>query len=80
MVNSSVLFRGFPSDYMLSEFVGDLDEELIAYRGSLSTPPCSHASWIVAKTIRKISTRDVSFIEFIYTSNDWNQKTTEVFI
>lgn len=65
---------------MLSEFVGDLDEELIAYRGSLSTPPCSHASWIVAKTIRKISTRDVSFIEFIDTSNDWHQKTTEVFI
>lgn len=62
MVNSSVLFRGFPEDYMLSEFVGDLDEELIAYRGSLTIPPCSPASWIVAKTIRKISVRDVSEI------------------
>lgn len=63
MVNSSVLFRGFPEDYMLSEFVGDLDEELIAYRGSLTTPPCSPASWIVAKTVRKISVRDVSGIK-----------------
>ena len=44
---------------MLSEFVGDLDEELIAYRGSLTTPPCAPASWIVATRVRKISVRDV---------------------
>ena len=62
MVNSSVLFRGFPEDYMLSEFVGDLDEELIAYRGSLTTPPCSPASWIVAKRVRKISVKDVRWL------------------
>lgn len=63
MGNSSVLYRGgFPEDYRLSEFVGDLDEQLIAYRGSLTTPPCAHASWIVAKTIRKISVHDVSGI------------------
>lgn len=67
MVNSSVLFRGFPEDYMLSEFVGNLDEELIAYRGSLTTPPCSHSSWIVAKTIRKISIRDVSLFILLNT-------------
>lgn len=60
MVNSSVLFRGFPSDYSLYDFVGDLDEELIAYKGSLTTPPCSPASWIVAKNVRKISVKDVS--------------------
>lgn len=60
MTNSSVLFKGFPEDYNLFEFVGDLDEELIAYRGSLTTPPCSPASWIVAKSVRKISVKDVS--------------------
>lgn len=66
MMNSSVLFRGFPEDYSLFEFVGDLDEELIAYKGSLSIPPCSPASWIVAKNVRKISVKDVRIerIEF----------------
>lgn len=62
MVNSSVLYRGFPEDYSLWEFVGDLvDEELIAYRGSLTTPPCSPASWIVAKEPKRISVKDVSW-------------------
>lgn len=47
------------NDYMLSSFVGDLDEQVVNVRGSLTTPPCSPANWLLATQIREISRNDV---------------------
>lgn len=59
MVNSSVQMNGFPDNFRLLDIVGSLGEQYIAYRGSLTTPPCSPTSWLVSSRIRKVSRRDV---------------------
>lgn len=49
-----------PADYVLTNFVGDLAEQVVNVRGSLTTPPCSPANWLLATQIREISRNDVS--------------------
>ena len=58
-VNSTVT-PGNPERYLLSNFVGDLNERVVQFRGSLTTPPCSPANWIVVPQLRRISRNDVS--------------------
>lgn len=57
-VNSDVQLQ-MPSGYMLQNFVGTLMEETVNFRGSLTTPPCSPANWIVATGVRQVSRGDV---------------------
>lgn len=59
---SSVVLTGRPASYVLRNIIGNIGEEFFyAYRGSLTTPPCSQSVlWIVAQRIRKISYEDVS--------------------
>lgn len=58
-VNSSVQLQS-PSGYTLRSFVGNLAEEIVNVRGSLTTPPCSPANWLVATQVREVSRNDVS--------------------
>lgn len=58
-VNSSVLVTD-PERFVLSNFVGDLMEQIVNVRGSLTTPPCSPANWFLAPQIREVSRNDVS--------------------
>lgn len=58
-VNTSVEIQN-GNGYRLREFVGTLNEEIVNVRGSLTTPPCSPANWVIATTVREVSRNDVS--------------------
>lgn len=46
----------------MKDIVKSVQQDFIAYQGSLTTPPCSEAvSWLVARHPMKISRHDVSF-------------------
>lgn len=62
-VGSSITIRGMSSGFRMKDIVKSLQQEFIAYQGSLTTPPCSEAvSWLVARNPMKISRNDVSFL------------------
>lgn len=59
--NSSVKISGSPDGFRMLNMAGSLNEPFIAYKGSLTTPPCSESVlWLVAKKVRVISYHDVS--------------------
>lgn len=64
-VNSSVQLQN-PTGYTLQSFVGSLAEEIVNVRGSLTTPPCSPANWLVATQVREVSRNDVSGRNYFY--------------
>lgn len=49
-----------PQRYRLDNFVGDLMEQVVNIRGSLTTPPCSPANWLMVSQVRDVSRNDVS--------------------
>lgn len=49
-----------PQRYRLDNFVGDLMEQVVNIRGSLTTPPCSPANWLMVPQVRDVSRNDVS--------------------
>lgn len=59
---SSVELRGSPKGYILRNIIGFVgNEPFVAYKGSLTTPPCSEtALWLVPKNIRSFAHDDVS--------------------
>lgn len=62
-VGSTVTIRGMSSGFRMKDIVKSLDQEFIAYQGSLTTPPCAEAvSWLVARHPMKISRSDVSVL------------------
>lgn len=62
-VGSSITIRGMSSGFRMKDIVKSLQQEFIAYQGSLTTPPCSEAvSWLVARNPMKISRNDVSIL------------------
>lgn len=64
-VNSSVVPED-PQNYALANFAGDLIEEIVNIRGSLTTPPCSPANWFFAPQIRTVSRTDVCSLAKTY--------------
>lgn len=57
-VNSTVQLQN-ARRFTLRRFVGNLAEEFVNARGSLTTPPCAPASWLLATRVRDISRNDV---------------------
>lgn len=65
-INSSVTIQGTPEGFDMREIVGSLRERFVAYKGSLTTPPCSEAvHWLIAKRVRKISSSDVGLFHLL---------------
>ena len=62
----------------MKDIVKSLQQDFIAYQGSLTTPPCSEAvSWLVARDPMKISRHDVSgFFSGYY----WGWKLISIFL
>lgn len=59
-VGASVSIKGMSSGFRMKDIVRSLEQEFIAYQGSLTTPPCAEAvSWLVARNPMKISRNDV---------------------
>lgn len=59
-VGSTVVIRGMSTGFRMKDILKSLQQDFIAYQGSLTTPPCSEAvSWLVARHPMKISKKDV---------------------
>lgn len=68
-VGASVSIKGMSSGFRMKDIVRSLEQEFIAYQGSLTTPPCAEAvSWLVARNPMKISRNDVR-IEYFFISS-----------
>lgn len=60
-VGSTIQIKGVSTGFRMKDIVRSLQQDFIAYQGSLTTPPCSEAvSWLVARDPMKISRNDVS--------------------
>lgn len=60
-VGASVSIKGMSSGFRMKDIIRSLQQDFIAYQGSLTTPPCAEAvSWLVARDPMKISRNDVS--------------------
>ena len=57
-VNSRVELQS-PDGFTLRDFVGDLSGGIINLRGSLTTPPCSPANWLLKEMPQQVSRNDV---------------------
>lgn len=65
-VGASVSIKGMSSGFRMKDIVRSLEQEFIAYQGSLTTPPCAEAvSWLVARNPMKISRNDVRIKYFL---------------
>lgn len=65
-VGASVSIKGMSSGFRMKDIVRSLEQEFIAYQGSLTTPPCVEAvSWLVARNPMKISRNDVRIKYFL---------------
>lgn len=63
-VGSTIAIRGMSSGFRMKDIVRSMQQDFIAYQGSLTTPPCSEAvSWLVARDPMKISRNDVSIFQ-----------------
>lgn len=61
-VGSTVIIRGMSTGFRMKDIIKSLQQDFIAYQGSLTTPPCSEAvSWLVARQPMKIAKHDVRY-------------------